>query len=261
VTGVIRALLVHWNEEERDARASLLRDAGLDVRFRPSDGSGILQLIRSDPPDLVVIDLTRLPSHGREIAVTLRTRKATRAIPLVFVEGDPAKVRRIRELLPDATFATWRGIRGAVKRALTRRSAEPIAMPSVFEAYAGRPLAAKLGVKPGTVLALIGAPGDFEATLGSLPAGARVQRRPTAEATLVVWFVGTRRALEGELPRVVARHGHVPIWIAWRKQAARAGGDLTQPYVRATGLAHGLVDYKVCAIDATWSGLLFRRRA
>ena len=50
------------------------------------------------------------------------------------------------------------------------------------------------------------------------------------------------------------------LWIIWPKQASGMASDLTQQYVRETGLAAGLVDYKICAVDATWSGLLFTRR-
>jgi hypothetical protein len=50
------------------------------------------------------------------------------------------------------------------------------------------------------------------------------------------------------------------MWIAWPKKASKMVTDLTQQVVRERGLASGLVDYKICSIDATWSGLLFTRR-
>ena len=50
------------------------------------------------------------------------------------------------------------------------------------------------------------------------------------------------------------------LWIAWPKKASGVETDLTQGYVRKTGLDSGLVDFKICAIDATWSGLCFTRR-
>ena len=49
------------------------------------------------------------------------------------------------------------------------------------------------------------------------------------------------------------------LWIAWPKKTSGVTSDLTQGRVREVGLAAGLVDYKVCAINATWSGLLFAR--
>ncbi len=57
---------------------------------------------------------------------------------------------------------------------------------------------------------------------------------------------------------VGANHG--PIWIVWPKKTSHAASDLSQQSVREVGLAAGLVDYKICSLDSTWSGLLFTRR-
>jgi hypothetical protein len=51
-----------------------------------------------------------------------------------------------------------------------------------------------------------------------------------------------------------------PVWIAWPKKASGVATDLSQQVVRGIGLSAGLVDYKICAIDKTWSGLLFTKR-
>ena len=50
------------------------------------------------------------------------------------------------------------------------------------------------------------------------------------------------------------------LWITWPKKASGVQSDLTQAVVRRTGLAAGLVDYKIGALDETWSALLFTRR-
>jgi hypothetical protein len=50
------------------------------------------------------------------------------------------------------------------------------------------------------------------------------------------------------------------LWIAWPKKASGVKTDLNENLVRDFGLDAGWVDYKVCAIDATWSGLCFARR-
>ena len=50
------------------------------------------------------------------------------------------------------------------------------------------------------------------------------------------------------------------LWIAWQKKASGAGSDLTQSKVRRKGLDSGLVDYRICSIDGTWSGLRFAQR-
>lgn len=45
------------------------------------------------------------------------------------------------------------------------------------------------------------------------------------------------------------------LWIAWPKRASGVATDVTENVVREMALPLGLVDTKVAAIDATWSGL------
>jgi hypothetical protein len=78
---------------------------------------------------------------------------------------------------------------------------------------------------------------------------------------LVLLFCGSRVELDRRLPAarsVLAEKGG--LWIIWPKQGSALEGDLTQAAVRERGLAAGMVDYKICAVDETWSGLLFTRR-
>jgi hypothetical protein len=108
---------------------------------------------------------------------------------------------------------------------------------------------------------IAGAPPGFEYTLGALPDGARLVRRaPARGADLVVLFAASRTALERALPAALRALGTDGIWIAWPKQASGMQTDLGERIVRERGLAEGIVDFKVCAIDATWSGLKFQRR-
>jgi hypothetical protein len=127
--------------------------------------------------------------------------------------------------------------------------------------YSGTPLPQKLGIKPGAVVWLAGAPKDFERTLGALPAGARLVRRaPAKGADLVLLFADSRVRLARELPAIVRALGRDGLWIAWPKKASGVATDLGEAFVRESGLALGIVDFKICAIDATWSGLKFQRR-
>lgn len=70
----------------------------------------------------------------------------------------------------------------------------------------------------------------------------------------------SREALDKRIDRLGSLAGKGGLWIAWPKKASGITTGLSQNEVRQTGLAAGLVDYKVCAIDATWSGLRFARR-
>lgn len=128
----------------------------------------------------------------------------------------------------------------------------------VTAGYSKTPLPKKLGIKEGSRVAVLGAPDAFAETLGPLPDGARLKRGTSGGADLVLWFMRSRRQLERGLERY--RLLDVPVWMIWPKQASGVATDLTENLIRDAGLGAGLVDYKVCAVDETWSGLLFRRR-
>jgi hypothetical protein len=194
------------------------------------------------------------------MALTIRKGGATRHVPLVFVGGDPQKVARIRELLPDAVYTSWEKIGGDLERAIAHPPQDPVVHDSLFAAYSGKSLTEKLGVKAHSVLALIGAPEGFEKTLGELPVGAELRAGSDEARDLTIWFARSRQELLKELESVAAQAEPGPLWIAWPKKASGVASDLSQQVVRETGLASRLVDYKICSIDATWSGLLFTRR-
>ena len=254
-----RVFLFHWNAGEARERAARLARLGYNAVIPRFTSGADLKRIAADPPDAFVIDLSRLPSHGREVAAALRGRKATRHVPIVFVDGAPQKRERVRALLPDATFTDWRALRGALRGALRRPSATPV-VPGPMAGYAGTPLPKKLGIKSESVVVLRGAPAGFERRLGELPERAHVSRR-VRRADLTVLFVRSRADLARRLPSAARALGaDQRLWIAWPKQASGLRTDLTQQHVRDRGLALGIVDYKICAIDDTWSGLLFARR-
>lgn len=256
-----RVRLIHWKPEEAEARerARLLRDAGYRVEMEPFAAS-VLAALRARPPAAVVIDLGRLPSQGRDVALALRTASSTRRVPILFVEGDPAKVARIRDLLPDAVYTTWGRAAGALRRALARPPRDPVVPASNLAGYSGTPLPRKLGIKPGRVVALVGAPPDFEATLGDLPPETVLRRGARGRCDLVLWFPASRKELESRVRRMADLAGGDGLWIAWPKKASGVKTDLDQTTVRRCGLAAGLVDYKIAALDAVFSGLKFARR-
>jgi hypothetical protein len=124
--------------------------------------------------------------------------------------------------------------------------------------YSNTPLVRKLGIKSDARVGLIGAPPDFERTLGELPAGVAIRRRATGSLDVIVAFCVRRAELRRRLPRLRAvLQPAGGLWIAWPKRTSGFASDLTDDVVRGLGLAAGLVDSKVCAIDETWSGLRF----
>jgi hypothetical protein len=126
--------------------------------------------------------------------------------------------------------------------------------------YSGTPLPKKLEIKENTRVATVGAPSDFAKTLGTLPAGAKVKKGLASPRDLTIWFVTSRQQLEGDLRRVAPAKGEGSLWVAWPKKASGVKTDVTEDVLREVILPHGLVDRKVCAIDETWSGLLFSWR-
>lgn len=257
-----RVCLIHWKAEEAEEKIAKLRAAGYEVDYGEMNPE-TLRDWRDNPPAAFVIDLSRLPSQGRDVAMALRGYKNTRHTPLVFVEGEPEKVERFKVNLPDAVYTSWGRIRGSLKTAIAKPPASPFVPASNLAGYSGVPLPKKLGVKPNSTVALVGAPKDFEKTLGELPEGVKLKKRADRACDLIIWFVRMRAELYGrikEMAELTGDAGASGLWIAWPKRASGVASDMTENVVRETGLASALVDYKICAIDATWSGLKFARR-
>ncbi len=255
-----RVRLIHWNEAEAAERGERLRTAGYEVEHRvPSPPS--LRKLSGREVDAFAIDLSRMPSQGRDLAVLLRQREATRRVPIVFVGGETEKVERTRQVIPDAVYTSWDEIEGDLEAAIAAPPAAPAVPDSAFAGYSGTPLFKKLGIKPGTAVALVDAPEDFRHTLGTLPDGASLGVVGPDEGDLVIWFTMSLGDLEGGVGNMAMSLGpKASMWVAWPKKASGVETDVTQGDVRALGLAAGLVDYKICAIDKTWSGLLFTHR-
>jgi len=120
----------------------------------------------------------------------------------------------------------------------------------------GPPLAAKLGVKEGHRLALIGAPAGW--TVEGLPAGARVLRRPTPDLDVAVAFFRRLADLHHDVERLAGTITPAgALWLAWPRRAAGHESDITDESVRQAALPLGLVDVKVAALGQDWSGLKF----
>jgi hypothetical protein len=126
--------------------------------------------------------------------------------------------------------------------------------------YSGAPLVKKLGIKGNMVVVLVDAPEGFEETLAPLPEGVTLRRGARGRGDLVLYFAKSRKDLTRRIERLGSLAGKGGLWVVWPKRASGVASDLTQPVVRKIGLDAGLVDYKVCAVDTTWTGLRFARR-
>jgi len=253
--------LVSWKEDLARDRARSLEKAGFSVDATPLIPSGGIRQFQANLPDMILIDLDRLPSHGREVAVALRRSKSTRLIPIVFAGGVEEKVERIRQELPDAFFAGWKQAAQVLRKALKHAPLDPIQPPAHMDRYAGSSLVKKLGFRPKMKAAFLGAPDGFEDKLAELPEGVEIQDKVTRSTQLALWFVRSRMELEAETEFIGARLPEgTSLWIIHPKQSGRYSTDFNQNDVRAVGLAAGLVDYKVCAVDEDWSGLKFARK-
>jgi len=105
---------------------------------------------------------------------------------------------------------------------------------------------------------LVAPPAGYPTTLGELPAGARLAMDLRPGRTFVHLFARDREELGEGLPRArdaLARDG--TLWVSWPKKASGVPTDLDGNVVRSAGIDAGLVDVKVCAVDAVWSGLNF----
>jgi len=124
--------------------------------------------------------------------------------------------------------------------------------------YSGTPLVQKIGIKSGDRLLLLNPPAGFEKELAPLPGDVKLATPKAAPLNVAICFAPNRKELDRALPAVkpkLAQNGMV--WVGWPKKASKVPTDLDENIIRDIGLALGLVDVKVCAINDIWSGLKF----
>jgi hypothetical protein len=259
--------LICWNEADAGARARILRRAGYRVIADPPENAGgMVRYFRELSPDAVVIDLDRLPSHGRELGLSLRASKSTNHLRLVFAGGLPAKIELVRAAIPDAIFTAWDdGLAAAIERAMAQPAPPRLPSRELPKSAGAGSLERKLDIKPQTHFAIVSVNRNdgpwLTELLVSIPDGAVQQRRIDDATTLALFPVASRRDLMRALE--LARSSLSPkasLWIVHPKQTSPLAADFNQDDVREAGLAHGFVDYKVCAVDKDWSALKFARR-
>lgn len=127
--------------------------------------------------------------------------------------------------------------------------------------YSGTPLPRKLGFRPGIATVLSEVPAELVGALAPEIAAGRPVPPGSPGVELYLAFARSRDRLPkilGDAVRRLAPNGM--LWVAWAKRSSGVGTDVTEAIVREAGLAAGLVDVKICAISAVWSGLKFVRR-
>lgn len=128
--------------------------------------------------------------------------------------------------------------------------------PSPTAGYSGAPLVKKLGVRTGDRVKTKGAPADYAAWIEPLPADVTLSTRLRGEVNLWHYFTRSERELRAQLPKC---QGEIEpdgcIWVSWPKKSSGVSTDVTEDTIRKAALPMGLVDVKVCAVDATWSAL------
>src|SRR5665213_1736238 len=161
-----RLRVIHWKPAESGALIEACRACGHEVEYDGFPFPVLAKTIRHNQPDALVIDLTRLPSYGREAAMAIRRTKYSRHIPIIFVDGAADKVEAVRKQLPDATFSTRGQLCSRIRDACANPVTNPVAPPSVMERYGSRTKAQKLGIRPGSTVAVIDPPRGYATALG-----------------------------------------------------------------------------------------------
>jgi hypothetical protein len=124
--------------------------------------------------------------------------------------------------------------------------------------YSGTPLVKKLGVKENSVMYVYDPPKDYFDWLSPLPKGVNVQSRAMGEMDFIHVFTRQLNVFKKqflECKKHLKKEGM--LWISWPKKSSKVDTDLDENIIRDFGLANGLVDVKVCAVDEVWSGLKF----
>jgi hypothetical protein len=123
--------------------------------------------------------------------------------------------------------------------------------------YSGTPLVKKLGIKSGFSVAFVNAPNGFAKGL-DLPTRVEINLRSRESLDFALLFVKSERELRAAFPQYADKLKPAGmLWVAWPKKSSGVATDLSFNNVQAIGLAAGLVDTKICAVDEVWSGLKF----
>jgi hypothetical protein len=256
-------VFLHWNEAEGAERAATLRKHGIETLLLTPKPGETLRAINQAQPQALLMDHTRSASRSREVGEHLMKRKATRDLPFIFVYDPedaktntrsgalPDKIERTRKLLPGAHFCTY----GELPSKLGKFLSTPASLVKVVP-HEEAPLARKLGIKEGKRVSILDAPDGFADQFSDFDVVEEFRR----ETDLAIIFANTMDQLEHRVfqaERYLSATGG--LGIVWRKKASGQHSELSGNAIRPWAIELGWVDYKICSVDATWSGMLFGR--
>lgn len=122
--------------------------------------------------------------------------------------------------------------------------------------YSGTPLAKKLGIKSGFHIRLVSEPDYYFSLFDNMPGNVAVLTEKKTRKNMIHYFTTRANVLKKDLPLLKNEiESDGMIWVSWPKKASGVATDVTEDVIREFALRIGLVDIKVCAVDATWSGL------
>jgi CheY-like chemotaxis protein len=231
-----------------------LRRAGFDASAEFHVASGLTTRLKASPPDAFLVDLSRMPSHGRAVALYILRSRPLRHIPVVFLEGDPAKVEKLRALAPEAAYANWAAVKKAVNDAVRNPRPARLGPPEAYMMqWAKTPLAKKLGLEPGACALLVNPPEGFEEWVKA-PDGVEFVDRWAPGVNLIFLFVTGVDQLDLTIVKLLPKiDRRVHLWICWPKLSGRAPSTgLTQSAVLETARFHGFKTSKIASVDSTW---------
>ncbi|MCE9499418.1 MAG: DUF3052 domain-containing protein [Leptospira sp.] len=124
--------------------------------------------------------------------------------------------------------------------------------------YSKKTLRDKLGIKSGFVAIFIGAYGEYSDDLGALPDNVSIKKKLSGKFDFIHYFAKDKKKFEKDFRKLGESLNKTGmLWISWPKGSSGLQTDLNENIIRETGLKHGLVDIKVCAVNEVWSGLKF----
>jgi hypothetical protein len=124
--------------------------------------------------------------------------------------------------------------------------------------YSGTPLVKKLGIKPFFEMYIQNPPKDYMDWLHPLPEDVQLKNKLSGALDFIHLFVSDRKTFQASFVKAkIKLKKDGMLWISWPKKSSGVSTDLDENVIRDFGLAQGLVDVKVCAVDDVWSGLKF----